>query len=128
MQVNYSLKQEEAEIMSKRNHLWWHTVMALLILSASALAQGEKASGQMAGLNVAEMKFVNVPGLPTCSPGSVQSGDPTSGPSIILAKASAGCSIPWHWHTANEHLMMVSGVAHMEMKDGKPSRASFRPS
>jgi len=67
-----------------------------------------------------EMKFVTVPGLPTCSPGSVQSGDPTKGPSIILAKVAAGCSIPWHWHTANENLMLVSGIAHLEMKEGKP--------
>jgi len=50
----------------------------------------------------------------------VQSGDPAKGPSIILAKVAAGCSIPWHWHTPNEHLMIVSGAARLEMKDGKP--------
>jgi mannose-6-phosphate isomerase-like protein (cupin superfamily) len=66
------------------------------------------------------MKFIAFPGLPTCTTGSVQSGDPTKGPSIILVKAASGCSIPWHWHTPNENLMMVSGVGHLEMKDGKP--------
>ena len=69
---------------------------------------------------MADMKVMAVPGLPTCAPGSVQSGDPTKGPSIILAKAAAGCSVPWHWHTPNENVMMVSGVAQMAMKDGKP--------
>jgi quercetin dioxygenase-like cupin family protein len=77
-------------------------------------------AGKGAGQNVAEMKFVTVPGLPTCASNSVQSGDPTKGPSIILAKVATGCVIPWHWHTPNEHLMIVSGVTRLEMKDGKP--------
>jgi len=76
--------------------------------------------GQSAGQNVTEMKFAALPGLPTCATGSVQNGDPAKGSSIILGKMQAGCSIPWHWHTPGEHLMMVSGVARVEMKDGKP--------
>ena len=97
---------------------WLFTASLIMVTSASA--QGQEMSGKSAGQNVTEMKFVTVPGLPTCAPGSVQSGDPTKGPSIILAKVSAGCSIPWHWHTPNENLMMVRGVARLEMKDGKP--------
>jgi quercetin dioxygenase-like cupin family protein len=77
-------------------------------------------AGQSAGRNVVEMKFVTIPSLPTCAKGSVQSGDPTKGPSIIFAKMPAGCSIPWHWHTPSEHVMIVSGVGRMEVKDGKP--------
>jgi quercetin dioxygenase-like cupin family protein len=69
---------------------------------------------------MAGMKFATVPGLPTCAPGSVQSGDPARGPSIILGKLAAGCAIPWHWHTPNEHVMLVSGAGSMELKDGKP--------
>jgi quercetin dioxygenase-like cupin family protein len=69
---------------------------------------------------MAEVKFAPVPGLPTCAPGFVQSGDPTKGPSVILANVAAGCAIPWHWHTPNEHLMIVSGVVRLEGKDGKP--------
>jgi quercetin dioxygenase-like cupin family protein len=91
-----------------------------LILFTSASAQGQESGGKSAGQNVAEMEFVTIPGLPTCAPRSVQSGDPTKGPSIILAKVATGCSVPWHWHTPNEHLMLVSGVARLEMKDGKP--------
>lgn len=66
------------------------------------------------------MKMMEFPGMPKCAPGSVQSGDPAKGPSIILAKTSTGCMVPWHWHTPNEHLMMVKGTARLEMKDGKP--------
>jgi quercetin dioxygenase-like cupin family protein len=104
--------------MTIRGQFWLFTLSLILIISAPAL--GQESGGKSAGQNVAEMKFVTVPGLPACAPGSVQSGDPTKGPSIILAKVATGCSIPWHWHTPNEHLMLVSGVARLEMKDGKP--------
>lgn len=106
--------------MSMRSQFWCSTIALLFVLVISASAQGQEMAGKAPGQNVAEMKFVTVPGLPTCTVGSVQNGDPTKGPSIIFAKAAAGCSIPWHWHTANEHLMIVSGVARLEMKDGKP--------
>ena len=90
-----------------------------LILSTSTAIQAQEMTSK-SGQNVTEMTFANVPGLPTCTVGSVQNGDPTKGPSIIFAKIDAGCVIPWHWHTPSEHLMMVKGVAHVEMKDGKP--------
>lgn len=104
--------------MSVQIQMRLSTLALLLILTASA--QGQHAAGQQAGRNTSEMKLVTIPGLPTCATGSVQNGDPTKGPSIIFAKVAAGCSIPWHWHTPNEHLMIVSGVARVEMKDGKP--------
>jgi hypothetical protein len=28
--------------------------------------------------------------------------------------------VPWHWHTASERLMLVSGAARVDMKDGAP--------
>ena len=61
--------------------------------------------------------FAPMPGLPSCMTGAVQSGDPSKGPSVILGKGSAGCLIPWHWHTPTEHVMIVSGSAKVEMKD-----------
>ena len=30
-----------------------------------------------------------------------------------------GCQIPWHWHSASENLMIVSGSAHVGMRDEK---------
>lgn len=106
--------------MSNQKQLWRAMLAASLIVSAAAVAQGQADAAHAAGQNMAEMKFGMVPGIPTCSTGSVQNGDPGKGASILLAKATTGCSIPWHWHTPNEHLMMVSGVARLEMKDGKP--------
>ena len=90
------------------------TAVCILFVSLSASAQEMTSSGR----NAAEMKFTTIPGLPTCAVGSVQSGNPMNAASIIYAKAPTGCSIPWHWHTP-EHVMVVTGVARLDMKDAK---------
>jgi quercetin dioxygenase-like cupin family protein len=67
-------------------------------------------------------KFVNMPGIPVCMTIAVERGDPTAGPSILLLKLKAGCRVPWHWHTAAEQVMVVSGAGKAEMKDApKPA-------
>jgi quercetin dioxygenase-like cupin family protein len=106
--------------MRNRNRLCCGIVVVLFVLSLTASVRGQTNTAKIKGENMSEMKFVPLPGMPTCSKGSVQSGDPTKGPSIILAKGAAGCRFPWHWHTANEHLMMVTGEGRLEMKDDKP--------
>jgi quercetin dioxygenase-like cupin family protein len=67
----------------------------------------------------AENKFAPMAGMPTCVTLAVESGDPTKGPSVIIFKGTAGCMIPWHWHTPTENVMIVSGSAKVEMKDSK---------
>src|SRR5262245_56044726 len=84
------------------------------------LSMGLSAQGQAIFAPATKSKLVNFPGLPTCMKGSVQNGDPSKGPSVILGKGLAGCRIPWHWHSATEQLMMVTGSAKVEMKDGAP--------
>ena len=105
--------------MSTRYRLWW-TVFCLLMLLFVVGSAGAQEMTAQPGTNMAAMKFVNIPPLPTCTRVSVATGDPTKGPSIILAKATTGCVIPWHWHTPNEHVMIVSGAATLQMKDAKP--------
>jgi len=51
-----------------------------------------------------------------CSEAGIETGDPTKGPSIIVEKFARGCAIPWHWHTPNEHVMMVSGTFRFEIQ------------
>ena len=92
----------------------------LAILVGPAL-RSARAEDKMVHAASATSKFVNFPGLPTCMRGSVQNGDPSKGASVILAKTSAGCKIPWHWHSASEQLMIVSGSAKVDMKDGSPT-------
>lgn len=67
---------------------------------------------------LSENKFAPLPGMPACVMSAVEHGDPAKGPSTIVFKATAGCKIPWHWHTPNEQVMIVSGSAKVEMKGG----------
>jgi quercetin dioxygenase-like cupin family protein len=66
---------------------------------------------------VSDNKFAPFAGLPPCAILSIESGDPTKGPSVIVFKGTAGCMFPWHWHTPTEQVMIVSGSAKVEMKD-----------
>ena len=91
-----------------------------LALCLPGLAQAQVSAIEPAARNIAEMKFGPVPPLPTCMSGAVQNGDPAKGSFIVAVKLATGCAIPWHWHTAAEYLMIVSGSGRMEMKDSQP--------
>jgi len=42
---------------------------------------------------------------------AVQSGDPAKGACVVLMKFPKGMTVPAHFHTANETVTLVSGVA-----------------
>ena len=49
---------------------------------------------------------------------------------MININFQTGCVIPWHWHTPNERLVIVSGSAKAEMEDMDPvmlKQADFIP-
>lgn len=98
---------------------------AFLLLTVNLPAFAQHSDDSAKTVNLSEVKFAPVPGLPECAPGAVLQGDPGTGASILLGKLSSGCTIPWHWHTPNEHLMLVSGEARIEMRNGKTFE--FRP-
>jgi len=50
-----------------------------------------------------------------CLQAALESGDPRTGPSTLILKAPVGCVVPWHWHTAQEQLMVVDGDVRTEM-------------
>jgi len=92
-------------------------VLVLLgcVLAAPLAAQN---SEQMPYASMASSKFMSLPMLPACMTLSAQRGDPMKGPAVLLLKFKSGCVVPWHWHSASENLMMVSGKAKAEMKPG----------
>ena len=65
-------------------------------------------------------KFSTPPGVPVCASIAAVKGDSSKEAAVLSIKAASGCVVPWHWHTPNEQLMMVSGRAKVEMKDGAP--------
>src|SRR2546425_235525 len=85
----------------------------LPVLCATAAAQGDDKPIVQ---NAAPGKFQKIPNLPDCITAAVEQGDPTKGASVLMVKGASGCRAPWHFHTPNEQLMMISGVGRVEMK------------
>lgn len=96
------------------------TFLLAVFLAVVLAGQASYAQHKPAHAAKAASEFMNFPGLPTCMKGAVRDGDPTKGAFVILAKSATGCGVPWHWHSANEQLMMVAGTARVDMKDGSP--------
>lgn len=89
------------------------SALLLMFLASPLLAQNDKAGT----VTMAASKFIPLDVLPACLTLSPQRGDPFKGAAVILIKMKSGCTVPWHWHTANESLMIVSGKGKIEMKD-----------
>jgi quercetin dioxygenase-like cupin family protein len=64
-----------------------------------------------------QAQFGGLAVLPACSSFAVDRGNPMTGPSMLVIKLDAGCVVPWHWHTAREELMMISGTGKIEFPD-----------
>jgi len=92
----------------------WTT--ALLLLSTLAVSQNQPAESEHRIVTSAEQKFAPFPNIPDCAMGAVLHCDPNEGASTILVKSTRGCTIPSHWHTANEQVMIATGGARLEMK------------
>ncbi len=44
-----------------------------------------------------------------CLEGALENGDPNTGPSTFILRAAPNCLVAWHYHTAEEQLIVVSG-------------------
>ena len=99
--------------------------LSLLVLFASALITplAAQSQEQMPYAPLASTKFMALPVLPSCMTISAQRGDPMKGAAVLLLQVKSGCVVPWHWHTANENLMMVSGNGKSEMSGGAHTMA-----
>jgi quercetin dioxygenase-like cupin family protein len=93
-----------------------------LVVVALRPAVGVLAEEEPLAVSPATLKFSTPPGLRPCTKAAALKGDPAKGPAVVLAKVTAGCRTPWHWHTAGEQLLIISGTGTVEMKDGKPLR------
>ena len=99
-------------------------IRALLILLAVSAAVRSSTpayaadEGEMAAVNPATLKFEPIPNMPSCSSAAILRGNPRFGPAWVLLKLASGCKVPWHWHTANEDMVVISGRGSFDMKDG----------
>ena len=95
-----------------------HLVLFVLLASALTTPLAAQSPDEMPYAAMASSKFMTLPMLPACMTLSAQHGDPMKGAAVLLLRFKSGCIVPWHWHTANENLMMVSGKGNAEMKSG----------
>jgi len=92
-----------------------------LITVSLALALAVPASAQQSGERPVIVKLetadlITIDGIPECFTALAVRGDPNMGPATWLLKAQSGCAVPWHWHTPNAQVMVVSGTLRLEMK------------
>ncbi|SRR5712692_2062096 len=99
--------------------------LALALVAIGGLGRSrasvQQAADQPMVQHSASAKYNPFPNTPDCVTGAVERGDPANGPSVILAKFKPGCAVPWHFHTPNETVLMVSGAGRLQAKGDKPA-------
>src|SRR5689334_10295838 len=100
------------------------SLMALVAVVAVGRPAPSRAkdADEMITLSPQTLKFTPIPDMPSCASAAILRGDPRSGPAWVLLKLGSGCRVPWHWHTPNEALVVISGRGTLAMKDGPSLR------
>ncbi len=92
-----------------------------MVLIAGGFVMAQQPAQQPQFIDADKAKLVSVAGAPECASFALEHGDPKAGSSVTLVKlGSSGCTVPMHWHTANEQVMLVSGTAKIEMQGEQP--------
>src|SRR6266481_8864084 len=99
---------------SKRLSTFLLVFAGSIIVLARLAAQGTEEKPIVTAAVTA--KFGAIPNAPDCFTVAVERGDPTKGPSVILAKFAPGCVAPFHWHSPSETVMIISGSLQTQMK------------
>ena len=90
--------------------------LAVIIIFGAARLTAQGTDERPTVATAASAKFSPIPNAPECFTVAVERGDPTKGPSVILAKFAPGCVAPFHWHSPSETVMIVSGSLQTQMK------------
>jgi quercetin dioxygenase-like cupin family protein len=56
-----------------------------------------------------------------CLSYALETGNPETGPSTHILELPKGCRFPWHYHTAQEQMLIVDGTVLVEMASDKPA-------
>jgi hypothetical protein len=87
-------------------------ILALAIIGAARPAAQTPTSATTAKpwivRRLVDVKFASDDDV-KCLNGVVENGDPATGPSTFILKATSGCMVAPHYHTAEEQLIVVRG-------------------
>ncbi|MDP9065474.1 MAG: hypothetical protein M3O06_06400, partial [Pseudomonadota bacterium] len=110
---------ERRLIQSKRYHgvrrLRRAAFVVLATLPLLVLAN-EELPAHRAILPLSQAAFVQDADV-KCLKSALMNGNPDAGPSTFLLKAPAGCRVAFHYHTAEEQLIVIRGKVWTAMKD-----------
>ncbi len=87
-----------------------------MLLAGVATAATSDAPREAIIHPLANANFKSVSDL-ACLGTAVEVGDPGSGPSSVLLKADKNCATSWHFHSAEEQLMVIKGELKIETGD-----------
>lgn len=96
---------------------WMVSSVCLLLAGMGAWAQSGHTP---VARPISSVKLEQDPDV-KCLRFATESGDPDSGPSTHILEFPTNCSVPWHYHTAEEQLMVVQGQVMTEMEGGSPT-------
>jgi quercetin dioxygenase-like cupin family protein len=90
-------------------------VLSLVSLPLIAQAQMASSAAAKSGLvkALSDVKFEGDDAK--CLRSATENGDPDTGPSTLILKAAPDCKVPWHYHTAEEQLIVTGGTVQAEM-------------
>lgn len=101
--------------MRTRVQFAMQAIAAAILGAAASISHADLAmSGDVKPL--ASLNFVADDDV-KCLSDAIETGNPDSGPSTLLLKATPGCVVPWHYHTAAEQLVVIYGTVLTEMSD-----------
>jgi quercetin dioxygenase-like cupin family protein len=91
--------------------------LAILLLGIASFSLAQTQHGVVRPLT--EVKFDPDDDV-KCLLSATETGNPATGPSTFILKAPPNCLVPWHYHTAQEQLIVAQGTVRTEM-EGMPA-------
>lgn len=94
-------------------------VVSLCLISFVCIGwpEGQQAGSGMLAVKPSDGRWEPIPQMRPGAERMVLRRDPLSGGVELLARYPSGYTVPWHWHTANERLVVLEGRFLIESSD-----------
>jgi quercetin dioxygenase-like cupin family protein len=90
------------------------SVAAIVLFISATSGFHSEVSGHGATKPVSTIRFTQDTDI-KCLEYAVETVNPDAGPSTHILNFPKACAFPWHYHTAEEQMMVVQGVVSVQM-------------
>ena len=98
-----------------------HGTLGTILIATLLLAGCGGGGGGGSILHTLALKaFIAVPGVPECTTLAPLHGDMSKGPATLMVRMTAGCMVPFHWHTPSEEMIVMQGTARSQLRGERP--------